>query len=253
MKKKRLEIKDKLIISIDVSKKNDVISLCKRINNKVTTLKLGLEVIYSTGFNIVETVKSFGYKILLDLKLLDIPNTVTRAINSIYKLNIDMVTIHVLGGKEMLSVARNKLQELSERNKELPPLMFGVTILTSLGSVDLRGMGFKDGYLSTVLNLAGVAIDSGIEGIICSPNEVRDIREKFGNNFYIATPGIRLKSDSTGDQKRINTPGNAVLNGSDFIIVGRSITGKDNIEKIIEIYLNEISKALKSNESYKSN
>ena len=91
MKKKRLEIKDKLIISIDVSKKNDVISLCKRINNKVTTLKLGLEVIYSTDFSIIETVKSFGYKVLLDLKLLDIPNTVTRAINSIYKLNIDKV------------------------------------------------------------------------------------------------------------------------------------------------------------------
>jgi len=251
--KKRLEIKDKLIISVDVSKKNDVISLCKRINNRVTTLKLGLEVIYSTDFSIIETVKSFGYKVLLDLKLLDIPNTVTRAINSIYKLNIDMVTIHVLGGKEMLRSARDKFHELSERNKKLPPLIFGVTILTSLGSVDLKEMGFKDGHLSTVLNLAGVAIDSGIGGIICSPNEVKDIREKYGNNFHIATPGIRLKRDSAGDQKRINTPSNAILNGSDFIIVGRSITGKNNIEKIIEIYLSEISKALKSNESYKSN
>jgi len=239
-----LKISDRLIISIDTSNKQEVILLCKRINNNVTTLKLGLELIYSCGLGIINTVKSFGYKIMLDTKLLDIPNTVCGAISAISKLGVDKITIHSLGGSKMLADAKQKLIEESSKLNIIPPLLFAVTILTSLDNEDLETLGFKNRFLPSVLNLANVAIKNGIDGIICSPNEVKSIREELGTEFYIATPGIRLQNEDKGDQKRINTPHDAIKDGADFIIVGRSITAKANLEETIKKIFLEIERAL---------
>ncbi len=239
-----LKTSDRLIISIDASSKQEVILLCKRINNNVTTLKLGLELIYSCGLGIVNTVKSFGYKVMLDAKLLDIPNTVCGAIAAISKLGVDRITIHTLGGGKMLADAKQKLAEESSKLNIIPPLLFAVTILTSLDDKDLDILGFKNSFLQSVLNLANLAIKNGIDGIICSPNEVKSIRETLGGGFYIATPGIRLHDDDKGDQKRISTPYNAIKNGADFIIAGRSITAKANPEEAIKKIFIEIERAL---------
>ncbi|MCL5070292.1 MAG: orotidine-5'-phosphate decarboxylase [Actinobacteria bacterium] len=241
---KNLKINDRLIISIDASSKQEVITLCNRINNNVTTLKLGLELIYSCGLDIINTVKSFGYKVMLDAKLLDIPNTVYGAIAAISKLGVDKITIHALGGRKMLAAAKQKLAEESSKSNIIPPSLFAVTILTSLDDEDLDVMGFKKGFLQSVINLASIAIKNGIDGTICSPNEVKSIRKKLGSGFYIATPGIRLDDDDKGDQKRINTPYNAIKDGADFIIVGRSITTKVNPEEVIKKFFTEIERAL---------
>jgi orotidine-5'-phosphate decarboxylase len=243
-KKTELVPRDRLIISIDVSSEQQLISLCHSIDNNVTTLKLGLELIYSCGLKIINTAKSFGYKVMLDAKLMDIPNTVSRAITAITGLGVDKVTIHTLGGARMIMDAKEKAAVQAAKLNIFAPLIFGVTILTSLDNKDLESMGFKDDYLSTVLCLAGQAIDSGIDGIICSPNEVRRIRENFGDNFYIATPGIRLEDDAAGDQKRISTPYAAIKNGADFIIAGRSVTAKENTGKTIKSILEDIERAL---------
>jgi orotidine-5'-phosphate decarboxylase len=239
-----LKISDRLIISIDASSKQEVILLCKRINNNVTTLKLGLELIYSCGLGIVNTVRSFGYKVMLDTKLLDIPNTVCGAIAAISKLGVDKITIHALGGSKMLADTKQKLAEESSKLNIIPPLLFAVTILTSLDDEDLSTLGFKNGFLPSVLNLANIAIKNNIDGIICSPNEVKSIREKIGSGFYIATPGIRLQDDDKGDQKRISTPYSAIKDGADFIVVGRSITAKANLEETIKKIFIEIERAL---------
>ena len=244
IKKAQLNPRDRLIISIDVSSEQQLISLCHRIDNNVTTLKLGLELIYSCGLKIIDTAKSFGYKVMLDAKLMDIPNTVSQAISAIAGLGVDKVTIHTLGGARMIMDAKEKAVAQAAKLSVFPPLIFGVTILTSLDNKDLEDMGFKGDYLSAVLGLAGQAINNGIDGIICSPNEVSQIRGSFGNNFYIATPGIRLEDDAAGDQKRISTPYAAIKNGADFIIAGRSVTSKENMHKTIKSILEDIERAL---------
>lgn len=244
MKDKKLSLRDRLIVSVDKNKKSDVVNICRKISGKVSTLKLGLELIYGVGLEVIDTVKSFGYKVMLDAKLFDIPNTVKSAAEAIGGLGVSAVTIHTLGGRQMLEQAREILEKQSESRAKFRPLLFGVTILTSLDDKDLKALGFREDFMYSVLNLASVAIDAGTDGIICSPNEVKTIRKKFGNGFYIATPGIRLPEDAVGDQKRINTPEEAMSRGADFLIVGRSITTREDVGGTIDLYLEKIERTL---------
>jgi len=245
MRNKKLLLRDRLIISIDTSSRNEVISLCKKISGKVSTLKIGLELIYSLGTGIVNTVKSFGYNVMLDAKLLDIPNTIRGAAAAISNLDISAVTIHIIGGKQMLVGAREAFEEEAKLKSNLMPVLFGVTVLTSLDDGDIKILGFKGNFLETVLSLSKIAIDSGMDGVICSPNEVKMLRGNLGSSFYIATPGVRLPEDDAGDQKRVNTPRDAILNGADFIIAGRSITGKKDIPEAVDKFLVEIERGIR--------
>lgn len=244
MKGKKLLPEDRLIISVDTSKKSDVVSLCKMVGGKVSTLKIGLELIYSTGPEIIKTAKSFGYKVMLDAKLMDIPNTVSKASKAIGDLGVSAVTVHTLGGMQMLKETRETLEEQAKANAISRPLLFGVTILTSLDDGDLKALGFKEDFYHSVLNLTKIALDAGMDGVVCSPNEVEEIRKKFGPGFYIATPGIRLPRDAKGDQKRISTPAEAILKGADLIVVGRPITTSKDIGKTVDLYLREIERAI---------
>jgi orotidine-5'-phosphate decarboxylase len=239
-----LKIIDRLIISIDVSSKKELIKLCTDISNKVSTLKLGLELIYSCGLEIIKVVKSFGYKVMLDTKLHDIPNTVSKASSAITRLGADMLTVHVTGGTCMLEYAKKAIEEQSQEMCVLPPLIFGVTVLTSLDDSDLIALGYKYDHMNEVVQLAKIADDCNIDGLVCSPNEVEGIRDRTNFDSYIATPGIRMPEDKIGDQKRINTPYNAIKKGSDILIVGRSITSGGNITEKIKTILNDIERAL---------
>jgi len=244
LKGKKLSLKDRLIVSLDTNNKSDVASMCRKISGKVSTIKLGLELIYSVGLEVIDTVKSFGYKVMLDAKLFDIPNTVKRAAEAIGELGVSAVTIHTLGGRRMLEQTWEILEKQSELRAKFRPLLFGVTILTSLDDKDLKTLGFRGNFLNSVLSLTGIAIDAGADGIICSPNEVEVIGKKYGTGFYIATPGIRLPEDAAGDQKRINTPEEAMSGGADFLIVGRSITNKEDVGGTIDLYLEKIERTL---------
>jgi len=152
--------------------------------------------------------------------------------------------MHTLSGRQVLISAQEVIEKQVKLESKLKPLLFGVTILTSLDDDDLKTLGFKENFFYSVLNLSRIAVESGLDGIICSPNEVKIIRENLGDDFYIATPGIRLSEDSAGDQKRINTPEEAILKGADFIIMGRSITTKEDIARTIESCLEEIERSL---------
>jgi len=237
LKGKDIPLRDRLIVSIDVSTKQQVIELCTKISGRVSTVKLGLELLYSQGFSVVDTVKSFGYKVMLDSKLYDIPNTVSGACRAIAFLKPWAVTIHTLGGPQMIGDAKKAISSASQNKGVFAPLLLGVTILTSLDDKDLEKMGFKNGYMDTVISLASMGLSAGLDGIVCSPREVKTLREKLGHDFYIATPGIRLSSDSSNDQKRVATPQQAVADGADFLVVGRSITAKDDIPGAIDVYL----------------
>jgi len=242
--KKNLKVKDRLILSLDVPNKLKALEVLQKVNNNISIIKVGLELIYNEGLEIVSLIKKAGYKVLLDAKLMDIPNTISGAINGISKLDVDMITIHTFGGHLMLKSANDTLKEIYNKKNKVKPLLMGVTVLTSLDNNDLVDFGFNIEYTEVVLKMAKIAIKSEIDGIICSPNEVRMLRENFGDDFLIATPGIRLNEDSTDDQKRINTPQKAIADGADFIIAGRSILNSDNIPNTIDLFLKHIQKEL---------
>lgn len=242
--RKNLKIKDRLILSLDVSGKPEALEVLKKADNKISTVKVGLELIYNEGLSIVDLVKKAGYKVMLDAKLMDIPNTVAGAAKGISKLDVNMITLHTFGGSSMIRSANEMLAESSRQNNKNKPLFFGVTVLTSLDDSDLESFGFKISYMELVLRMAKIGVESGIDGIVCSPNEVDLLRKNLGINFLIATPGIRLSDDNAADQKRINTPQKAIKDGADFIIVGRSIIKSLDIKNTIDIFLGEIESGL---------
>lgn len=235
-----LEIKDRLIVSLDVSSRHEIDKVCKEIANKISTIKIGLEVIYSQGLDIIDVIKGYGYKVMLDAKLMDIPNTVKKALKAILLRDVFAVTLHILGGKEMLESSKAYIEEVAGSNFRSMPLMFGVSVLTSLEDSDLSDLGFKYDHSQTVERLASIAISSGIDGIICSPNEAGLIRDKLSRSFLIATPGIRLKEDKRSDQKRVNTPEYSIKQGADIIIVGRPIIQSEDISSKIDQFLKKI-------------
>jgi orotidine-5'-phosphate decarboxylase len=243
-KMKKIDIADRLIISIDVSSRQELVFLCHKINNMVSTLKLGLEMFYNCGPGIVRTAKSFGYKVMLDAKLHDIPNTVSKAASSITRLGVEKITIHTSGGIRMLKDAVGSIAAEAENMNVFPPLLFGVTVLTSLDDSDLKKIGYRGNHDDTVLNLAGIAVESGLDGLVCSPMEVKNIKDSFGDDLMIATPGIRLADDDHDDQKRFSTPHSAIKNGADYVIAGRSVTAKKDTVAAIKKIIKEIEEAL---------
>ena len=243
--KKELRIKDRLVAVVDVDKKSGLMKVLAALGGKVSTVKLGLEIIYSVGMCVVDIARRSGYDVMLDTKLMDIPNTIRGAALAISRLRPALVTIYAMGGKSMLKAAIGALEEQSEKYDIKRPKLMAVTVLTSLDDSDLKEMGFKGSYIDIVKKLAGTALDAGVDGIICSPSEVEALRKEYGSDFYIATPGIRLEGESAGDQKRVNTPREAITKGADMIIVGRSITGKADIGEAVDLFLKEIDSALK--------
>ncbi len=244
MKKRKLRLKDRLIVVIDVDRKSRLLKILSRIGGKISTVKLGLEMIYSAGTGVVDIAKRSGYDVMLDAKILDIPNTAGKASSAIAKLKPSIITIHSLGGRRMIEDSQKALEEQSKKNLALKPLLFGVTVLTSLDDSDLEEMGFRGGYIDTVKRLTGIALDAGVDGIICAPGEAGILRKEYGGDFFIATPGIRMEEDSPGDQKRFSVPEEAIYSGSDMLIVGRPITGKEDMAAAVDLILKKIEGAI---------
>jgi orotidine-5'-phosphate decarboxylase len=238
--RKNLKIKDRLILSLDVPGRVEALEVLKKAGNRISTIKVGLELIYNEGLEIVDLVKKAGYKVMLDAKLMDIPNTISGAARGISKLDVSIITLHTFGGSSMIKNANETLSEISRQNNKNKPLFFGVTVLTSLDDKDLESFGFDIKYMDLVLRMAKIGVDSGIDGIVCSPNEVGFLRKNLGLNFLIATPGIRLSEESATDQKRVNTPEKAIIDGADYIIVGRPIIKSRDIQNTIDLFLEKI-------------
>jgi orotidine-5'-phosphate decarboxylase len=213
-----------VIIACDFSTKVETLAFLDQFTEKKPFVKIGMELYYSEGPEIVKEIKKRGHKIFLDLKLHDIPNTVYKAIKNIGKLNVDMTNVHAAGGVEMMRKARLALDEV---NKDT--ILLAVTILTSTSEESMQQELLINSSLNdTVIKYANNAREAGLEGVVCSPLEASLIKESCGKKFVTVTPGIRFSSNSTDDQKRVTTPAKAREIGSDYIVVGRSITNADN-------------------------
>ena len=215
------------IIALDFSSREEVISFLKQFDEPVY-VKIGMELTYACGLDIVREVKAMGHKIFLDLKLHDIPNTVKGGMKNLAALGVDIVNCHCGGGIAMMRAAKEGLIEGTPEGKEVPKLI-GVTILTSTSQEGMNNeMGIPGAVIDTVVHYAKNAKEAGLDGVVCSVLEAKAIHEACGDDFLTVTPGIRLAGNSKDDQKRVATPEFANEQGCDMIVVGRSITKAEN-------------------------
>ncbi len=200
-------------------------------------VKIGLELFTGFGPDMVRRLSEEGFPVFLDLKFHDIPHTVDGAVRAACALEPAMLNVHASGGVPMMKAAVAASAGSGVR-------MLAVTVLTSLGSEDLDGMGWSLGTAGTVLRLAGMASESGMDGVVCSPNEAAAVRKALGPDFFIITPGIRPAGSESSDQKRFSTPADAVRDGADAIVVGRPVCGAPDPGAAAASILEEVEAAL---------
>jgi orotidine-5'-phosphate decarboxylase len=226
---------NRIILALDTTNLDEAIGIAKKIKNKIFTIKLGLEFFNAHGKEGVKKFNEMGItNLMLDLKLKDIPETVYKAIKALDGIQFGFLTIHGLGGKTMIDKAIKAAKEI----KSQPKIMM-VTILTALNDEDLKATGSNSTVDEQVEKLAKLAKETGV-GIVCSGHEAKNVRKIIGPNFLIFTPGIRMNKDNKNDQQRVCTPIESIKNGSDKIIMGRSLI-KGNIEE----NLNQVTASIK--------
>lgn len=214
-----------VIIACDFNSKDELYSFLDRFGDKKMFLKIGMELFYAEGPEIVREIKRRGHKIFLDLKLHDIPNTVKKAMRVLSNLDIDMCNVHAAGASEMMKAA---ISGLTVEGKERP-LLIAVTQLTSTDSEALKNeLLINESMENTVMSYAENAKNSGLDGVVCSPLEAEKVHEACGEKFITVTPGVRFSDGDMGDQKRVMTPADAKKAGSDYIVVGRPITAAED-------------------------
>jgi len=224
---------DKIIVALDVPTKKHALELITKLQNQIAFFKIGLQLYIAEGPEIVRAVSSTGSKAFLDLKLHDIPNTVARAVESADRLGVQMLTIHLSGGGEMIRAAIK-----SRGNRTL---LLGVTVLTSSTEETLREIGIEDQVDNQVLRLAKLGVEAGIDGIVASPHEIQALRREFGDGIKIIVPGIRPDWSEPGDQKRMMTPREALEAGADYLVIGRPITAHPKPQEAVAKILEEVS------------
>lgn len=220
-----------IIVALDFASEQPALALAERLDPARCRLKVGKELFTRLGPAFVERLQRLGFEIFLDLKFHDIPNTVAAACAAAADLGVWMVNVHVSGGRAMMETARERLGRY-----ERPPLLIGVTVLTSLDRADLDAIGCPGEPRERVLALATLAHESGLDGIVCSPLEAAPVRAALGSEFRLVTPGVRPAGAVSGDQKRVMTPAEALAAGADYLVIGRPITqAPDPLSVIDEI------------------
>ena len=231
---------EKLIVALDIPSLSEAEKLVKLLSPLVAVFKVGKELFTSAGPSVIEMVHSHQSKVFLDLKFHDIPNTVSSACEAAVRHKVFMLNVHSLGGQNMMIQAVQSVHKTSEELKIKPPYVLGVTVLTSMKDNDLQEIGITKKLEKQVVNLAVLAKNCGLDGVVASAQEIGSIRKKTGKDFIIVTPGVRPVWAAHGDQKRVMTPKEAIENGASFIVVGRPITQDPSPLEAAEKVLKEI-------------
>ncbi len=220
----------KIILALDTTNLEEAINITNKVKSKIFTVKLGLEFFNAHGKEGIKKFNNIGINnLMLDLKLKDIPETVYKAIKALNDIKFGFLTIHGQGGKLMV----NKAKEAASEIKSQPKIMM-VTILTALNDIDLKIMGSNTSVIEQVEKLAQLAKETEV-GVVCSGQEAKNVRKIIGSNLLIFTPGIRMNNDNKNDQQRVCTPKQSITNGSDKIIMGRSLMGGNILENIHQV------------------
>ena len=219
----------KIIVALDYEKESDALALVDQIDPSLCRLKVGKEMFTTLGINFVKQLHQRNFDVFLDLKYHDIPNTVARAVRSAADLGVWMVDLHASGGLRMMEEAKRILEPYGKD----APLLIAVTVLTSMEDLDLLQIGINASPMEQVLRLAHLTQHAGLDGVVCSPQEVEILRNACGEEFKLVTPGIRPIGADFGDQRRVMTPTAAIRAGSDYLVIGRPSTKADNPVEVL--------------------
>ena len=231
---------DRLIAALDVPTRAAAEELVARLGDSVSYYKVGMELFYALGGDIVTWLKGEGKQVFLDLKLHDIPNTVGNGLCSLLRLRPDILNVHTAGGLRMMKAACEALHTAAEREEIPCPKLIGVTVLTSMDAEDWAGLGHTGTIADAVLRRAQLAQKAGLDGVVASPAEAVEIRRTCGDDFLIVTPGIRPAGASHDDQRRVMTPAGAIRAGASQIVVGRAIYAAEDPRMAAESILKEM-------------
>ncbi|MBD3296231.1 MAG: orotidine-5'-phosphate decarboxylase [Candidatus Omnitrophica bacterium] len=237
-----MKARDRLIVALDVPGYEEASTLVDKLSPEVDIFKVGIAPFTGYGHKILEKLKLLGKKVFLDLKVHDIPNTVRNAARAAAERGVFMMNFHCLGGATMMESALQGAREGYSGDRAGFPLLLGVTVLTSMDKETMNGLGMAGEVEDKVVSLARSAKEAGLHGVVASAKEAAAIKNECGNAFKIVTPGIRPEWAAKGDQKRVLTPGQALSEGADYLVVGRPvIADRDPLGKACMV-LEELSK-----------
>lgn len=221
-------MRNPIIVALDVPTADRALELATQLAPVVGALKVGKELFTSTGPDIVRRLRATGAAVFLDLKFHDIPNTVARAVEAAVRLDVQMLTVHTSGGLAMMQAAEQAAQTEARQLNRLPPLVLGVTVLTSLDDASLADLGVNDPVTAQVVRLSRLAAKAGLRGLVCSPLEIKLLRAELPAEMQLVTPGIRPAGAGADDQKRTLTPREALAAGANWLVIGRPICAAPN-------------------------
>jgi orotidine-5'-phosphate decarboxylase len=241
----------RIIVALDIDSRTEALRLVRQLQGKVGLFKVGNQLFTAEGPQLVKDIIEMGERVFLDLKFHDIPNTVVNAALVARSLHVSMITIHTSGGLKMMSAV---MDMFSSPQPTLPPrpLVLGVTVLTSLGSEELKDVGYSLSIEDQVIRLAKLAQRAGLDGIVASPEEIRSLRSHLGSSFKIIAPGIRPAGGEKNDQNRVATPGFALKAGADYLVIGRPITASSNPAESVERIVDSMRTELKQEQGRKN-
>ena len=225
-----------IIVALDFPNENEALALVDQLEPGRCRLKVGKELFTRSGPELVKKLVKQNFDVFLDLKFHDIPNTVARACQAGADLGVWMINVHALGGRKMLEAAREALPA-----NGFSPKLIAVTVLTSMGAEDLKEIGLTNSPAEQVKHLATLTNNCGLDGVVCSPQEISLLREDLDTSFELVTPGIRPQWSVTGDQKRIMTPAQAMQAGSNYLVIGRPITQAEEPMQALEMIEKELN------------
>jgi orotidine-5'-phosphate decarboxylase len=228
---------DQLIVALDFPSAEAALELACQLQGTCRWFKVGMELYYAAGNAVIEHLRERGFEVFLDLKLHDIPNTVAGAVRAVAGVGASLLTVHAGGGEQMLRAAA------AAASAPGSPRLLAVTVLTSMDAAELSAVGVTDTPAAQVLRLAQLARTVGIDGLVCSPEEVAAVRESMGPGALLVTPGIRPAGSVVGDQSRVATPAEAIAGGASMLVVGRPITQAPDPAKAAAAILDEIRQA----------
>ncbi len=226
----------KLIVALDFNDQNKALDLVDQLDPQNSALKVGSEMFTRFGHAFVTSLIKRQFKVFLDLKFHDIPNTVAQSCKAAADLGVWMMNLHASGGHEMMLAARQALDSFGPNR----PLLIAVTVLTSMSEAELPTVGVPSDLKSQVLILARLALDAQLDGVVCSAQEAAMIKAKTTPSFITVTPGIRLIGDNLDDQSRIMTPYQAIKSGSDHLVIGRPITKAEHPAEVVNKILEDL-------------
>jgi orotidine-5'-phosphate decarboxylase len=234
-------MRNPIIAALDVPTAGEALKLAKEIAPVVGAFKIGSELFTASGPDIVRKIRETGVAVFLDLKFHDIPNTVAKAVASAVRLDVQMLTVHTSGGTEMMKAAEKAAEETAWEIGKSPPLVLGVTILTSMDSQTLSEVGLDPNVARQVRRLANMANTAGLRGLVCSPLEVAELRQTLPRSTQLVTPGVRLDQSAGDDQKRTMGPREALAAGANWLVIGRPISAAENPREAAEKILKSLA------------